>query len=466
MHHRGRRRGVALAFLLLASLTLCGLSAAQEAARTPIVDADPGTPGLGGGVRVGSSPYRGGAAQVDLVPLYLYEGKWFYSHGTEMGFHPYRNRRFSFDLFARYRFLELDPDDDDYLEGLDEREQTVDGGLSFAVRGKWGSVRAAWMTDLLDRHEGAQTELTYRYAFSRGRWTFSPYVSAIWMDDDLSDYYFGVDPDEARTGRPEYELGSTFNLDYGLNTSYAWGRSIRVFANLGLREWDADIVKSPIVDKAITPAVFVGASYLFGNVYEPAVGAGPERAREWSWRVNFGYQADGNIVGEIDQGNFAKSDFVDSKIAGFTMARLVNDGPRVDFYGKAALFRHFEDGQDDLWSIAAYIMAVGKGYVAWTDRPFFRWGFGFGFNYAEEVPIVEQIKQGRKGRETNRFLNYLEMTLDFSLDAITRERAGKLSNCYVGLTTVHRSGIFATSDILGNVFGGSDWLTVHVECLR
>jgi len=39
-------------------------------------------------------------------------------------------------------------------------------------------------------------------------------------------------------------------------------------------------------------------------------------------------------------------------------------------------------------------------------------------------------------------------------------------NCFVGVTVVHRSGIFSTSDILGDVAGGSDWYTAHIECLR
>jgi hypothetical protein len=31
---------------------------------------------------------------------------------------------------------------------------------------------------------------------------------------------------------------------------------------------------------------------------------------------------------------------------------------------------------------------------------------------------------------------------------------------------VHRSGIFSNADLLDNVFGGSDWLTAHLECTR
>ena len=97
-----------------------------------------------------------------------------------------------------------------------------------------------------------------------------------------------------------------------------------------------------------------------------------------------------------------------------------------------------------------------------SPREAFRFGFGFGFSYAQKVPIVEKIKQGRRDRNTNHFLNYLELTVDFPLDNLFKARM--IEGCYLGLTLVHRSGIFSTSDILGSVSGGSDWITGHVEC--
>jgi hypothetical protein len=39
-----------------------------------------------------------------------------------------------------------------------------------------------------------------------------------------------------------------------------------------------------------------------------------------------------------------------------------------------------------------------------------------------------------------------------------------MQDCYAGLTVVHRSGIFGASDIHGDVAGGSDWITIHLEC--
>src|SRR5690606_24375381 len=122
------------------------------------------------------------------------------------------------------------------------------------------------------------------------------------------------------------------------------------------------------------------------------------RRSEWSWRVNFGYQAQGNIVGDIDQGDFRRSVDADTRIAGLTVGKLLDEGRRFDFVGRLALFRHLErDAQQDFFSVSAYVMAIGKGYVPWSEQPAFRWGFGIGLSYAQRVPIVEQIKQERRG---------------------------------------------------------------------
>jgi outer membrane protein len=434
--------------------------------RLAIEDAAAGTPGLGGAVRVAGSPYARGHDPYDVVPLYLYEGRWLFAHGTAVGVHllGQENEGVTLDALARYRFWELEPDDQAEFDGLDKRRQTVDGGLAARVRGAWGEIAVEWLADLLDRHGGSEIEASYRYRFDWNRWSLSPYLSFSWLDEELTAYYFGVTEREGRPDRAPYSPSRAFNLGYGLNVTYRLGEHTELFGNLGLVELDAAIFDSPLVDEAVLPTAFIGGNYLFGSVRQPAVGASLDRQSEWSWRFNFGYQAQGNIVGDIDQGDFRRSLDADTRIAGFTVSKLLNDGPRMDFYGRLAVFRHFEGGaQRDFQSTAVYVMTMGNGYFPWSEQPSFRWGFGMGFSYAAEVPIVEQIKQTRRDRNTTRLLNYLEMTLDFP---IARRRSGPFGNCYAGLTIVHRSGIFATSNLLGDVGGGSDWITGHLECIR
>jgi hypothetical protein len=115
---------------------------------------------------------------------------------------------------------------------------------------------------------------------------------------------------------------------------------IQFFANLGFTGVDTVVSDSPLVEEDSTSAFFAGGTYIFGNVRRPESFISSERAGEWSWRLNYGYQAEGNIVSEIDHGDFSKSEIADTNIGGITFGKLLTDGPRVDFTGKLAVFRH------------------------------------------------------------------------------------------------------------------------------
>ena len=450
--------------LILLLARAAGIFAAQEVARIPIIDAPPYTPGLGAALRPNNDIYIGGGHDLDVVPLFLYEGKYLFAHGTSAGLHAFRNDMFSLDLLVRYRFQRLDPEDDVLLDGLLERKQTMDAGISGRWRGRLGEIKAEWVTDVQDRHNGNEFELAYRYPFAWGTIQLSPFINVTWQDEDLTAYYYGVTDAEARPGRPAYTPGEAVNVGAGVNLSYPLTDRIFTFANVGLQMLDSTITDSPIVDADLSYTVFFGAGYLFGELngtrttdttYSPL----------WSWRLNYGYGGRHNIVAKPLVGNLAKNEFADTNIAGITLGRLVAGGPRVDFYAKLALFRHLEDNlQDDFWSASAYMMAIGKGYFPWSDRVAFRWGFGFGVSLAQDIPMIEQIQQDIEKEETSHLMNYLEFTADFPIDGIIKAKFAR--NCYVGMTIVHRSGLFGSSIILGDVSGGGDWYTAHIECLR
>ena len=91
-----------------------------------------------------------------------------------------------------------------------------------------------------------------------------------------------------------------------------------------------------------------------------------------------------------------------------------------------------DDEQDDFFEINAYVMAMGTGYSPWTNRELFRYGFGYGFSYAHDIPAVEQIKQANKSNgRTSHFLNYLEAQVDWPLRNLFGRR-GWWRDCYAG----------------------------------
>ena len=459
----------------MAILTVCAGVAApafaeQEVLEIPTHTWPQGTLLLGGGVLVGESLYRGLDKQdrrpISIIPLVSYNGKYLFTRASAGGIHLINKDHFEINLLARFRFEHLDPESNEFYEGFEERRQTVDGGVELRARGDWGEFDARLLTDTFDRHQGQSTEVSYRYNFDHGRMTLSPFVSWAWHDDNLTNYYYGVSAEEARPDLPEYTPGASQRISFGLNTTYSMSDRVALYGNVGVSVADSAVTNSPIVENGNTLAVFLGGNYMFGNVYQRGPYISPERASEWSWKANYGYAADGNIVSEIDQGDFSRSQYADTSLAGITIGKLLRNGTRADFIGRFAVYRHFEEseGNGTFNNYAAYIMIMGRGHSRWSGDEWFRWGFGYGLSYAVNVPIVEQRKQAERNGSTSHLLTYLEMQLDFPLRRLFKAKS--LQNCYAGLTTVHRSGLFGSSDILGRVAGGSDVLTAHIECMR
>ena len=152
--------------------------------------------------------------------------------------------------------------------------------------------------------------------------------------------------------------------------------------------------------------------------------------------MNFGYAAEDNVVGGIEQGVLTPSTHANTRIGGITLGKLIAAGQRADVSGRLAIHRHFEgnDGNGRHNSYALYLMAMSRGLKGWTDE------------------------------NTSHLLSYMEMQLDVPLRRFIK--AYPVQNCFAGLTVVHRSGIFGRSNLLGDVSGGSDWITLHFECAR
>ena len=458
-----------LILVLMAPLTS---NAGNQVTQIPFSHSAPGSVGLGAGLRFGESPYKYvdtissnmNENNADLVPLYLYEGEYIFSHGTSAGIHLWKEN-IAFDALVQYRFDRLETDTDAFYEGVNNRQQTLEGGFATSTKSNWGDLTLTWLSDLQSRHNGYEIDLTYQYNWQNNRWSISPYVSVIYQNQDLTQYYYGVTEQESRDDLSVYNPDSIVFSRVGLNTSYRLFDHWLLFANISFENLADEIKNSPLVDESSLATMYLGFSYEFGNVFQPssnAINLSP--IKDWSWRIHAGYTAESTFL-KVHQGEFERSDDVDTYLAGLTLGKLLNDGDKIDFWGKFSFNRRLEnDYQDNFWEYNAYVMAMGTGYSPWSNKEIFRYGFGFGVSYAEQIPIIEQVKQAKKGANTAHFLNYMEAQLDFPIANFFEHKSVK--DCYIGLTIIHRSGIFATSDLLGNVSGGSDVMAGHVECKR
>ena len=136
--------------LSLLSMVLAAMPArAQDVAEIPLFNAPDGTAALGGGLRFGQSPYLApdneDQRQVDLIPMYLYEGRYLFARGTQGGLHIIRNDLWELNLLLRYRFQKLDPDSNSFYQGLEEQQTVVGRRHRRPVSTVLGEINASWV---------------------------------------------------------------------------------------------------------------------------------------------------------------------------------------------------------------------------------------------------------------------------------------------------------------------------------
>lgn len=462
---------------LALSIPLCFVvpTQATDLTTAPLLKYPVGSVAIGAAVRYQQSSYLGQdstASQFsnydyDLLPLYYYQGRRLFVRGTQAGVDLWQGDLFTASALVSYRFDRLEAGLKGELAGLKEREQALEAGIQLAWNGPWGQLQAQYLKDTQNTHKGSEWALKYQYQWRSGRWRLAPFVSYLRQDADFSDYYYGVDATEVRVDRPAYRADGGDSWRAGLRASYQWTERFSLFANASLTGLSDAASDSPLVERDTAAQVLAGLTYRMGNVASPDIDSTLDRNAErllWSWRVQYGYTAQ-ETFHKVHRGYLQRNRDVHTRLAGVTVGRLIDDGDKVDFWLKGSVNRRLEnDLQPDSWEFNLYTMAMGTGYSPFSGRELFRYGFGFGFSYADRIPAIERIKQAGRGERDGHFLNYLEAQVDTPLSNLFGKRAWR--NCYVGLTLVHRSGIFGSSDLLDNVSGGSDVVTGHLECKR
>ena len=447
--------------LLLFALLLVFLQQAKPNSDPLTGVSAPGGAGIGAAFRSERSIYRGAGTRHDFLPIYLYEGERLYLHTHSIGlrFGNVANEP-RFDVFLRHRFEGYPYDRvPDSLAGMAKREAGVDVGASAQVGGSWGIAFAEVLHDVSGASRGNELRLGYRYPWRSGNLWLRPHVTLNIRDSKLNDYYYGVRPDEATVARPAYQAKGGVAPEIGLYAAYNVTERMRLLAGYTIIRWPGAVSGSPVVESRTTRQLTFGLMYDISPDHE----AWPDR-KPLILRAYNGDSSDCNVA-HIALLRCNTTHTRDSTgVAGLEVGRpfieRLNGWP-VDLAGFVGIQRHREEGfQPDFWSVRAYVKSYYYGFP-WDSRVRTRLGLGIGLSYAQRVPLMEVRDQADRGRSTSKLLNTFDPTIDISLGDVIGVR--RLRDTYVGLGVSHRSGIFASSQLLGNVNGGSNYIYSYVE---
>ncbi|MFO1321426.1 MAG: MipA/OmpV family protein [Burkholderiales bacterium] len=451
-------RGIAIAALLWVALSPTALARVIDPLLGTLVAPDHA--GLGFTVRMERSPYRDVDARYDLVPLYLYENDHVYLHAYRAGLKLPSTGGWRWEMFLAAR-LEGFPVDGRpaFLQGMDAREPGVDAGLAIQHTFGDGTVTGELRHDAARASHGTELRLGYWHDIEIAGWTVLPHALASLRDNALNDYYFGVHPHEARPGRPEYHAGAGIHFTLGIHASHALTAHWRVIGGMGMTRLPGTVRSSPVVGNDALVFAHLGLAYDFEPDRRPWQERAPLLLRVLQGRST------GCSMLPILTLHCTSLDTPDrTRITAVEFGRPFAErfhGWPLDFVGYLGMVHHDERGlQPDGWQFTTYMKAYFDGFP-WREHLRTRAGFGAGISWANRVPYVEARDQAARDRTTSKLLNYLDASIDANLGDLFGSR--RLSETVLGLGVSHRSGIFGTSQLLGNVNGGSNYLYTFVE---
>jgi MipA family protein len=420
-----------------------------------------GDAGLGVALRFEDSLYVGGGVRYDLVPLYQYEGEHFYLQAYRVGakFLPQPKQRI--DMFLTHRFegypYDITPDS---LVGMAMRSSGLDAGISYQLQGEWGNYFAEYLRDVSGTSLGSELQIGYSFDVRTDGLKLTPSIAFSVRDAKLNDYYYGVRPDEATASRPAYEAGAGFNTRIGVDARYDLTKHWLLLGGIFSTRWSDEVRDSPIVQSRIQLGGFIGLDYVFSPEKKPMEPSSPLIVK-----ALYGQSTDCNLLPTMVSTCVSTQTADSTSITGLELGKPFFEnfnGWPIDFIGYVSVLRHNEQGlQPDFLQFNAYMKAYYYGFP-WSDRVRTRIGFGVGLSYAQSIPYVEARDQIQRGKDTySKLLNYLDPSIDISVGDLLGIRSQR--ETYFGFGVSHRSGIFGTSQVLGNVYGGSNYIYTYLE---
>lgn len=242
--------------LAAATALLTGLPALADEAREPLL--------LGGIVAgVDRQPYRDMDARKRVLPLLIYENDWVSVALPTVDFKLTRLGDVSLRLRSRFGFEGYEAKDSAYLAGMDKRKGSLWLGAAAVWDSPLGELSFDWVADTLGHSKGHIWQLQFERRFDFGAFALTPRLGVRGVDKKYADYYYGVKPTEALTGRPVFVGSSTRQTELGLRLSYSVGERGMLFADASALKLGKAIERSPLLERRQHAGVFAGYLYRF-----------------------------------------------------------------------------------------------------------------------------------------------------------------------------------------------------------
>ncbi len=392
------------------------------------------------GVRSATIPFKAEDDRAnDIVPLMYYHGERFNLHGTSSWLVLLPKKHWELNALARFRFLDIPEEYQDEFDG---------NALDYGIQLKYMpipdvDVDLEFMIDQRGKYHIASYA---NYTFETGRWAFLPFGRVRWKSEEFNNLYYGLGIDTP---------GQGFDFKIGTDIRFHVYQNLHLVGRAAVGVLDSNTANSDIIDSRSQGELFFGIGFFSdpGREPPPRLKSGAYVRLAHGWATPSSLQEIITFQTEPDEEN----NQLTSLFYGHPLADELFGIPFSIYLTPGLVVHHTSDVQD---AFLEYVLAV-KAYYTFTWPIAWRLGCGEGLSYASEISYIEEQDLEEKGYTPSNLLNYLDLSLDLNLGELFRTKS--LEDLWLGYYIHHRSGMFESSAVFGNIKGGSNYNCVYLQ---
>ena len=367
-----------------------------------------------------------------LVPLIYFENQAFFINGLEAGYKVFEGRHWRLSTIARIR--RFNPPEE-YSE-LGEDKLDIGGQLRYH-HNLDSSLDIELMRATGDRFYG---QIRFNKKIRNGNLILHPFAAARFKSDDFNSFQYGLD---------EEQISACIDFTLGIDGRYFFTDHVALIGGLSATLLDPQAAASQQIDTDWHGEIYAGIGYF--NT--------PNSTRSWEKQKNSFIQIAHGWATISSVVDFAHAD-VDADVHNnqllyiFYGHRVVDNlfDTEIDLYVTPGFVHHIHSYSQT--QTQEYVLAV-KAYYPFKTPFHWRVGAATGISYANLTPFVEKRFMQRHNYPESNILAYLNVSLGCNLGDLFN--IDWLKDLWFGYNIHHRSGFFSSSNVYGQLTGGSNY---------
>lgn len=225
--------------------------------------------GIGAGIGVSNSIYKGAEDKAYPVPLLDVNYGNFYIKGITPGYFFFKGEDLSLSVFVdpMAGFPIKAKDMGHGYTNIDDRDFQAMIGLRTDLNTGIAGIRTGASVQFGEH--GSEAKLSaFRPYHINNKFTLVPGIHIKGFSGDYTNYYFGITSDEVHRSSTdkltkEYKADTAYSFGANLSAEYKYNEKVSFIGILGVEKFSSEITDSPIVNDDPLFIASIGAKYFF-----------------------------------------------------------------------------------------------------------------------------------------------------------------------------------------------------------